>query len=895
MKLRQLIVFILLAMMIAFPLLANAQRIVEVGIYQNRPGVFTSESGEIQGFYIDILEYIAQQEAWQLHYVAGSWTEGLNHLQRGQIDLLLAIAYSKARAKQYEFTKETVFSNWGQVYIRDLEIQSILDLEGKKVAGLKNDIYTIQLGQLLQRLGISHQMVEMSEYHHVLNQIALGKVDAGVISRATGTVIEKEYQVFRSPIVCCPVEVRFAVLKHQNPDLITALNHHLHDLKHNKESIYYQSMQRWFGRGVDPHLPTWVLIVFTIIMVLLTLFAITMLILKHQKEVQLAHAEHISAIKSQELERRLTINKLLETTLSPMSLVEQMEALLDIVFTIPWVALLPQGAIFLVDPETGSISLVAQRGFSQELLKKCQQVRPGECQCGRVAVEGVTRFTDHVDHEHEIQTENMVDHGHYCIPIQSSERTIGVITLYVKAGHERKSEEEEILNSVAITIAGLIERKLLENKLQQQAELDELTSLPNRTLFHDRLTQAITMANRTHTECVLMFLDLDHFKQVNDTMGHKVGDRLLQEAAKRIMACIRDTDTVARLGGDEFTIILPKLTHHFYVEFVARRIIEEISKPFHFAEGEAEISCSVGITIFPNDATDIEHMIKNADTAMYYAKDAGRAAFRFFEEEMTANAMKRMDMEKALKQALEKDEFVIHYQPKVEPGSGKTLGMEALVRWQRPNVGMVSPGEFIPVAEQTGLIVPIGARVLELACHQNQAWIDAGRPAMCVSVNLSTRQFKQPEKLLSTIKATLQQSRLPACYLELEITESMMMEEMEVAITLMEQVKALGVNISVDDFGTGYSSLSTLKNMPIQTLKIDRSFIVGLVDDQDSIVIVSAIIALAKQLNLKVVAEGVEQADQVAFLDKIGCDEIQGFYYSKPLSPQAFELYLDQA
>ena len=611
-------------------------------------------------------------------------------------------------------------------------------------------------------------------------------------------------------------------------------------------------------------------------------------IIKQGQKLRQTHEGLIAAHQQQERETasRMTINKLLETSLADMSTVRQMEALLDIIFSVPWFSLHPKGAIFLVEPESGDLILQAHLGFRDDLLGACSRIPPGHCLCGQVVVSGKTVFASNIDENHTTRLPDMTDHGHYCVPIKGSDKKIiGVINLYVNANHIRQREEDEFLDSVAVTMAELIERKQLEERVKQQAEFDELTDLPNRSLFQDRLSHAIGTARRTTTEVVLMFIDLDRFKQVNDTLGHKAGDKLLQEAAKRISTCVRGSDTVSRLGGDEFTIILPKITHLFYVEFVARRILEELSEPFNLDAGTADISGSIGIALFPNDATDMDQLMINADTAMYYAKDAGRSTFRFFEEEMNKRAMKRLDMERSLKKALLNDEFVVYYQPKINPVTEKIVGMEALVRWQPPGLDLVGPGEFIDIAEQTGLIIPLGEVVLEKACKQNKQWIDKGHPPIPISVNLSPRQLQAGDDLLTTIERVLSETGLSPEFLELEVTESMMMENESEAISVMHRIKALGVGMSVDDFGTGYSSLSSLKNLPIHTLKIDRSFITDLESNADSAAIVGAIISLAKQLNLRVVAEGVERAEEVAFLKNIGCDEIQGFYYSKPVTP----------
>ncbi|MBF0135762.1 MAG: EAL domain-containing protein [Magnetococcus sp. DMHC-1] len=611
----------------------------------------------------------------------------------------------------------------------------------------------------------------------------------------------------------------------------------------------------------------------------------------HQTELlqkEIAFGKQQAAIIKRNYDSRMVINKLLETTLISQKFEQMLGTLLDIIFTVPWFALYPKGSVFLVNQATGMLELIAHRNFGQELLGRCQRLRLGECLCGKAALSGKLLFSSQVDARHEIQYPGMPDHGHYCVPIKSGTQILGVINLYVNANHRSEPDELEFLESVAYTMAGIIERKKLEIRIQQQAELDELTGLPNRVLFRDRLELAINTAKRNRTEVILMFLDLDGFKKVNDTLGHKAGDQLLQEAARRISACVRTSDTVARLGGDEFTIILPKLTHLFYVEYVIRRILEELARPFFLVAGEGRISGSIGVAIYPRDAVDPNDLLTHADMAMYHAKHAGRSTFRFFEPAMTSEAMERLKIEKSLQQGLERNEFLLHYQPKVNPVSGEVVGMEALVRWQQPDEGIVSPAKFIPVAEQTGLIVAIGNQVLTMACRQNKNWIDAGFKPCRVSVNLSVRQLKQGEKLFATISGVLAATGLPPEYLELEITESMMMENIKDAVTTLERIRGLGVWISVDDFGTGYSSLGSLKNLPIQILKIDRSFISGLGTNQDLQAIVSAILHMARQLNLRVVAEGAETSEEVKFLKEMGCDEIQGFYYAKPMPAMDF-------
>jgi diguanylate cyclase (GGDEF)-like protein len=374
-------------------------------------------------------------------------------------------------------------------------------------------------------------------------------------------------------------------------------------------------------------------------------------------------------------------------------------------------------------------------------------------------------------------------------------------------------------------IKALAEKEILANKLKQQAEFDSLTGLPNRALFRDRLKQALLMGERSKTVGALMFIDLDRFKWVNDTLGHSAGDELLIQASERLTACIRKTDTVSRLGGDEFTVILQNVHPIPLAEIIAKKILDALAKPFQLSRREIHISGSIGVTVFPNDSNDLEELLKNADTAMYQAKESGRNAFRFFTPEMNAFANSRMALEEQLRTALEREEFVLHYQPKINLESGRIMGMEALIRWERPGVGLVFPDEFISLVEEIGLIIPLGKWVLKTACRQNQEWVEAGFDHLKMAVNISAKQLKDKDDLIQAIEEVLSTTGLAPQNLELELTESTVMENIAVGMEILEEVRSMGIQISVDDFGTGYSSLSSLKRFPIQTLKIDKSFI----------------------------------------------------------------------
>ena len=447
------------------------------------------------------------------------------------------------------------------------------------------------------------------------------------------------------------------------------------------------------------------------------------------------------------------------------------------------------------------------------------------------------------------------------------------------------------LMAVIETLKDITKRKRYEEQLEYQANHDGLTSLPNRNLLNDRIRQALLISRRNQHEVAVFLLDLDNFKLVNDSLGHDGGDQLLKLVGERLNACVRAGDTVARQGGDEFVIIVSDPAVSDIAPVIAGKILEAVARPQRVNGHELVVTVSIGISISPRDGEDVQTLIRNAEVAMYRAKDQGQNAFQFYTGEMNARSLARMTMEKHLRQALERDELLLYYQPKVNLGSGSITGMEALVRWQSPDLGLITPDVFIPLAEETGLIVPIGAWVLQTACTQNRAWQDAGLPLLSVAVNLSPRQFRQ-QNIAAVIEECLRETGLAPCFLELEITESMVMHDVDRVTLVLNELKRMGVSLAMDDFGTGYSSLSYLKRFPFDKLKIDQSFVRDITSDPHNAAIAKAVIAMAHSLHMKVIAEGVETKGQLNYLHKHGCDEIQGYYFSRPIPAAEFERLL---
>jgi diguanylate cyclase (GGDEF)-like protein len=424
-------------------------------------------------------------------------------------------------------------------------------------------------------------------------------------------------------------------------------------------------------------------------------------------------------------------------------------------------------------------------------------------------------------------------------------------------------------------------------RVEYLAYHDGLTALPNRGLFNKLLSQAISQARRYHRQLAVAFIDLDRFKQINDTLGHEAGDELLKEVANRLKACVRDSDTVARLGGDEFVVLLTELGDEQYAATVAQKIITSVARPFNLLGQEFRVTASIGISTYPKDGPDEQTLTKNADIAMYQAKEDGKNNFQFYSEQLNANSLERLTLESSLRHALERNEFQLYYQAKRDIATGQITGMEALLRWQHPDLGIVAPMQFIPVAEETGLIVPIGRWVLHTACLQNVTWQKQGLPRLKIAVNLTARQFSD-EHLLRDIAVVLKSTGMEAGLLELEIHESLLIQDMEKTLRILTDLKAMGIRIAIDDFGTGYSSLATLQRFPLDTIKIDRSYIRDIATRTEDSNLTEAIIAMGKSLSLTVVAQGVETKEQADFLRQHACDEFQGFYFNKPMSADQF-------
>ena len=558
------------------------------------------------------------------------------------------------------------------------------------------------------------------------------------------------------------------------------------------------------------------------------------------------------------------------------------------------------GSVLLLDNDGVHLRHGAAPNLTREYVKAIDGVRigPRVGSCGTAVYrrEAVIVADIMTDPLWEDFRELAALHGYrscWSTPILSHQGAVfGTLALYSTCVREPTSAELRLIDT-ATRIAGIaVERKQSEERIQFLANHDALTGLPNRSLLRDRLSQAILSAARYDRLVTVAFIDLDNFKVVNDSLGHNAGDELLKAAASRMVACLRATDTVVRLGGDEFVVLLVDQSKDAAtITATIQKLMAAVAEPVHLEGHDIKVSISIGIASYPSDGADADTLIANADAAMYRAKEMGRDSLQFYTPELNTKVHEKFLLQGDLRNAVARCEFVLLYQPQVDLRTGRVFAVEALIRWNHPIRGMLPPAKFIPVAEETGLIVPIGDWVLREACRQNKAWQDAGLPPMNVCVNISARQFRERD-LVARVVGALRETGLEAKYLELELTESLIMQDVELAVATMRQLQSLGVELSIDDFGTGYSSLSALKTFPVVRLKIDKSFISDLPVDENGKAVASAVISLGQKLNLRVIAEGVETDAQVAFLRENNCDEMQGYHFSRPIPATDIERLL---
>jgi diguanylate cyclase (GGDEF)-like protein/PAS domain S-box-containing protein len=834
-----------LCMVCASPAWAQPRE-VRVGVYANEPKILLGQNGQISGILGELLGEIARQENWHLIPVPCDWQACLELAKDGTIDLLPDVAFSAERALHLDFHQQPSLYSWSQLYSREeVDLQSVLDLEDRRIAVLAGSIQQNYLQTLLDSFGLHARLIPVHSMTEGFELVANRQADAVVTNQRFGDFHAPRYQLHSTPIMFQPARLFYATRKGANADLLSDIDQHLREWQGASSSYYYQTLQRWGGEQPRLLVPTeawWGLAILAGL--LLTALGGALLLRRQVAE----KTRHLQASE------------------------QRLNTILDSV----------EAYIYIKDPEL-----------------RYQYANRKVCELFGMPLAQVVGQTDERFFDAPT-TANLRDNDRRVLLGErveteeinrSPDGTIKQTYLSVKLPLRHPDGSIYALCGISTDIS---EHKKNLEQIHRLAFYDLLTGLPNRRLLLDRLQHALAQRERSQLDGALLFIDLDNFKDLNDTLGHDMGDQLLQQVAQRLSSHVREEDTLARLGGDEFVLMLEGLPLQHpeaiaQIETVATKLIQVLADPYVLQGRSHTSTASIGIALFSEARGTVDELLKRADLAMYEAKGAGRNTLRFFNPEMQAEVSARATLENDLRQSLAERHFVLHYQPQVNP-QGQLLGAEALVRWQHPSRGLVAPGEFIPLAESSGLILPLGRWILHSACQQLVNWAaDAEREQLIMAVNVSARQFHHHD-FVADVLAVLDETGANPQRLELELTESLLVQDVETMIVKMGQLKAHGVRFALDDFGTGYSSLSYLKRLPLNQLKIDRSFVRDLLSDPNDAAIVRTIVALGGSLDLQVIAEGVETLAQRDALLHLGCQRFQGYLFGKPQPP----LLLDQ-
>ena len=820
-------------------------RTVRVGVYENAPKLLLGKAGQPSGILGDVLMAMAAQEHWNVVAVPCEWQACLEALARAEIDLMPDVAYTDQRAQLFDFHQVPALLSWSQIYKRKgTPIQAITDLHGKRIAVVAGSIQAPFLKNLLDSFAVTATLVQVASFEQGFEQVQQHNVDAVAANRFFGDMQAARFNFESTAVVFQPAQLYYATAKDKNGALLTAIDRHLKAWQAQPDSPYAAALQRWM-----PTTPAFVIPAY-LWWVLSGLFAALLLALALNAWLRQQVVQKTARIRADE---------------------ERLNTILNSV----------DAYIYIKDLELRyqyANSRVAQLfGCSAEQVI-------GQTDSAFFDAATVARLRAHdlrvIEHGERVEEEEEIN--------RSLDGQVTQSFLSVKL--PLRDREGRIYALCGIS-TDMTRRKQAEEAIHQLAFYDALTGLPNRRLLQDRVQQLLSSLARVSQSAALMFLDVDNFKDINDTLGHDVGDELLHQIAERMRECVRAQDTLARQGGDEFVVMLVNLSTRpgeaaRQAQQVAQKLLHRLSQPYQLRTQNCQTSVSIGVTLIEGPNETREELFKQADMAMYQAKAAGRNTMRFFNPEMQAQVMARTTLEADLRWALAHDAFVLYYQPQVNE-QGQTLGFEALLRWQHPLRGLILPAEFIAVAESSGLIVALGAWVLRSACLQLQAFSQqASQRHWTIAVNVGAAQFRQPD-FVTRVQTTLQQTGANPARLELELTESQLVGDVPDVMAKMDALRDVGVRLSLDDFGTGYSSLAILKRLPVDQLKIDQTFVHNMLDDAQNASIIRAIVTLGESLGLAVIAEGVEREEQRDALLALGCRHFQGYLFGQPTATPA--------
>ncbi|PPC74226.1 diguanylate cyclase [Pokkaliibacter plantistimulans] len=835
------------------PALSHAEsRDVRIGVYQNSPKIMMGTDEMPSGILGDLIVEIARQEHWQLTPVRCEWQQCLELLQSGAIDLMPDVAFSDQRAAIFDFHHTPSLYSWSQVYQNSEEnIQSIIDLHDKRIAVMDGSIQQSYLDGLLKSFSVNAQLVPVRNLEEAFELVAGHKADVAVSNAKFGDFQAPNYHLEATPIMFQPAKLFYATPKGKNADLLQAIDHYLDLWEADSKSVYYDILQRWGGKAPKSLVPEqiwWWLYGLIALLVLATGGNALLRRQVRQKTRYLQASEDKLATILNTIDSYIYIK---DTQLNYQYANKKVCDLFDTRL--------------------------------EELLGKSDEAFFDEQTCLNL-------------HQND---RKVLSEGKRLVAEEVNRSNDGRLRTYHSIKMPLRHENGSIYAICGIS-TDITDQKQHLQEIHRLAFYDTLTQLPNRRLLIERLQTALSSREAAPRSGALLFIDLDNFKDLNDTMGHDVGDQLLQQVTQRLQAEISTQDTIARLGGDEFVMMLDQLDTdsgraRSYAESLGRRLLAVLSRPYQLSGHICNTTASIGITLFDDPKSTVEELLKHADLAMYQAKAAGRNTLRFFTPDLQSAALARAAVEADMRVALVSRQFLLHYQPQVDL-DGKLQGAEALIRWQHPAKGLIPPAQFIPVAEATGLILPLGQWILRQACRQLVEW--SQHPYLCnipVAVNVSVRQFHHPD-FASDVLEILGETGAAPHLLKLEITESQLISNMESTIYTMNRLRRKGVHFSLDDFGTGYSSLSYLKRLPLDQLKIDRSFVRDLLSDANDAAIIKTIIALGQTLDMHIIAEGVETLEQRDKLIELGCHLFQGYLFGQPGPAEALHReYLTRA
>lgn len=836
-------------LVLSLPVFSQAAQALRVGYEQNHPIASSSETGKAQGIMIDMIEEVARREGWTIQYFPCTWSKCLENLQNAEIDLLVGIAHTPERAEVYSYNYHTVISNWGLLYSRtNQKIESYADLSGKRIAVVKNDVYCNNLIKMLSQFNISCDLVYADSFKDIFDMIDRGEVDAGVANRFFSLLHEKSFKVKATPVIFSPISVQVAAPKGKSQDVLAAFDLHLEEMKKDRNSVYHQSLKRWLEiEGAGYLMPRWIWWTLGGVVGGAVLLGIFVLLLR--REVRRKTAD-----LSREVEERRKLFTAVEQSANSVVITDT------------------EGVIEYVNPR---FCLVAGYSSEEVVGQKPRLFKSG-----------------HQPAEFYAELWQTIKEGREWWGEFRNKRKNGSLYWEMCSIAPVRNNAGEITNFIAVK-EDITSRKAQEEVLTWQASHDTLTGLYNRYYLENHLASEIKRIDRQQQSLSLLLIDIDNLKFVNDTFGHDFGDRLLAQVGSRLKLGACSLSVVGRFLSNEFALVLPPAENNDYVVTLTSLIKQQMSELFVVDGTEVSITVSIGVVTFPDDGEDADNLLRNAEAAMYEAKRLGRNTIVWYTTDFHKRAQHRLMLATRLRRAFEGMDFTLQYQPQISTKDNTVVGVEALLRWTPADLPPITPTEFVPILEETGLIAPVGKWVLHQSCHQAVMWQQAGLPSMRLSVNISAVQFQRGD-LVETVRDVLSKTCLEPRLLCLELTESMLLIDAVQAHLKLQELRDLGVSISLDDFGTGYSSLAYLSRLPVQELKVDQSFVHRLHDTPSDTAVVNSIIAMAQELGLDLVAEGVETEGQKAHLVSRGCTTMQGFLLCKPLWPDELALFISQ-